>query len=255
MTIAEIYGKIPEIEGSEDLLTSDVFSAFRYLPPELAFIPFLSQAINFTKSSVISYSFNEITKVDYIFWPKTLFYKREPDLLILLSRQNKPPISIVVEVKYRSGKSNLDRNQSPEEFQDLAGDQLAEQYLELQKGNFKLGDTLRKQLTESEERFLLFITAHEALPKDITDETLEILIEKGFKKQDLDNLYWLNWQTVLKVINKILCEKIDIPQGYQLMLEDLKNLLEKKSLDSFSGFKNPMQINDKKFYFWKDEIL
>ena len=54
MTIAEIHGKLPEYEGMEDLLTSDVFSTFKYLPLELAFIPFLQRAVNFYTGETIN---------------------------------------------------------------------------------------------------------------------------------------------------------------------------------------------------------
>ncbi|BAD76014.1 hypothetical protein GK1729 [Geobacillus kaustophilus HTA426] len=53
MTITEIHGKLPEYEGMEDLLTSDVFSTFKYLPLELAFIPFLKRAVNYIMPHII----------------------------------------------------------------------------------------------------------------------------------------------------------------------------------------------------------
>ena len=40
MTIAEIHGKSPYIY-SEDILTADVFTAFRYLPAEVGIVGFL----------------------------------------------------------------------------------------------------------------------------------------------------------------------------------------------------------------------
>lgn len=46
MTIAEVHGKLANVENKEDLLTSDVFSTFRYLPVNLGMIPFLKQSIN-----------------------------------------------------------------------------------------------------------------------------------------------------------------------------------------------------------------
>jgi hypothetical protein len=82
MKIAEIHGKLPEYEGMEDLLTSDVFSTFKYLPLELAFIPFLKHAVNFRTGETIHYSFDDVIKADYLFWPKTSYFKRD---LIYLS--------------------------------------------------------------------------------------------------------------------------------------------------------------------------
>jgi hypothetical protein len=42
---AQLHGKLARSEEDlEDLLTSNVFGKFKYLPPELRLIPFLQQA-------------------------------------------------------------------------------------------------------------------------------------------------------------------------------------------------------------------
>jgi hypothetical protein len=256
MTIAEIHGKLPEYEGMEDLLTSDVFSTFKYLPLELAFIPFLKRAVNFRTGETINYSFDDVIKADYLFWPKTSYFKREPDLLILLTRQNQPPISIVVEAKYRSGKSNINREQDLQELQILDGDQLAEQYYELMKGNFNIDYPYKKLLMESKDRFLLFVTAHDALPKHITSETEKVLPKIGLRSEDTLHLYWVNWQAAWSVADEVLNNETDIPLGFKLMLEDLKVLLERKGLRPFSGFSHPkLNVLFKNFYFWGEEKM
>jgi hypothetical protein len=80
MTIAELHGKLPSnLEAKEDLLTSDVFSNFRYLPVNLGLIPFLRKAINARTGQPISNMFTDCLTADYIFWPKITQYKREPD--------------------------------------------------------------------------------------------------------------------------------------------------------------------------------
>lgn len=43
MTIAEIHGKLSSYEHMEDLLTSDVFSTFKYLEVNNGLIPFLKR--------------------------------------------------------------------------------------------------------------------------------------------------------------------------------------------------------------------
>ncbi len=43
MTIAEIHGKLPPYEQMEDLLTSDVFSTFKYLGVNNGLIQFLKK--------------------------------------------------------------------------------------------------------------------------------------------------------------------------------------------------------------------
>jgi hypothetical protein len=260
MTIAEIHGKLPEYEGMEDLLTSDVFSTFKYLPVELAFIPFLKRAVNFRTGETINYSFDDVIKADYIFWPKTSYFKREPDLLILLTRRNQSPISIVVEAKYRSGKSNVNRENDLQELQLLDGDQLAEQYYELVNENFNIDYPYKELLMESNDRFLLFVTAHDALPKNVTNETEKVFHKIknkiGLRSEDTLHLYWVNWQAAWSVADEALNNEANIPLGFKLMLADLKILLERKGLRPFNGFSQPNQnVLFKDFYFWGEEKM
>jgi hypothetical protein len=79
MTIAELHGKLPTLEAKEDLLTSDVFSTFRYLPVNLGLIPFLRKAINTQTGQPINDIFADCLTADYVFWPKTTCFKRESD--------------------------------------------------------------------------------------------------------------------------------------------------------------------------------
>ncbi len=72
MTIAEIRGKISSIgsnlnERMEDLLTSDVFGAFKYLPPHLGLLDFINTAINKDKKP-FTLSVKPI-RINWAFWP------------------------------------------------------------------------------------------------------------------------------------------------------------------------------------------
>jgi len=72
MTIAEIHGKIsPEgtnlSERMEDLLTSDIFGCFRYLPPQEALLPFVNTARSFHGHLLVLPG--EIVEVHYSFCP------------------------------------------------------------------------------------------------------------------------------------------------------------------------------------------
>lgn len=106
MAIAELHGKHLE----EDLLTSDVFGAFKYLPPSLGLLPFLAKAKPFVEDAApLSCDAGDAS---YYFWPRA--GRREPDLLILLKPTTLgaanalgPPSALIVEVKYHSPKHNL----------------------------------------------------------------------------------------------------------------------------------------------------
>jgi hypothetical protein len=204
MTIAELHGKLPTLEAKEDLLTSDVFSTFRYLPVNLGLIPFLRKAINTQTGQPISNIFADCLTADYLFWPKTTHYKREPDVLILITRKTKPPIAIIIEAKSYRGRHDSNRTQAEQELQSYDGDQLAEQYIDLKNNALDLNYEHMQLLTHAEHRFLLFVTAHDALPRKITDDSLNKLPNHD---RDAHSLYWINWQAAYDVAKRRLQHK------------------------------------------------
>ena len=82
MTIAELHGKLSAYEHMEDLLTSDVFSTFKYMDPNLALVAFLQKGICFTGQHSPVF-LEDIVEAEYLFWPKTTSLNREPDILII----------------------------------------------------------------------------------------------------------------------------------------------------------------------------
>lgn len=248
MTIAELHGKLPTLEAKEDLLTSDVFSTFRYLPVNRALIPFLRKAINTRSGQPISNVFTDCLTADYVFWPKTTRYKREPDVLILITRKTKAPIATIIEAKFYSGRSDANRTQSKQEFKAYDGDQLAEQYVDLMKNEMDLNKQQKQMLHESDHRFLLFVTAHDALPRKITDDSLNKLLKHD---PNTHSLYWINWQAAFDVAKETLETQI-LDDGQRFLLEDLRDLLQRKGLTSFQGFHPPAKLIQPKHYFWRD---
>jgi len=74
MSIAEIRGKISDTgsnlsERMEDLLTSDVFGCLRYLPSEVALLPFLSTARSIKYNT--SKFDGKLVRLHSSFWPRT----------------------------------------------------------------------------------------------------------------------------------------------------------------------------------------
>ena len=74
MTIAELHGKISSAGENlhnqmEDLLTSDVFGACKYLRPETLLVPFLKTAISLEGETLESHLPDQVVSIEYCFWP------------------------------------------------------------------------------------------------------------------------------------------------------------------------------------------
>ncbi len=93
MYIAEIRGKLSsDLENKEDILTSNVFSFFKYAPRHI----FLSE---FLELLDIEVSKSELIEAKFIFWP-TYEDGTEPDLVIIVGQ-----FYLLIEAKYFSGFS------------------------------------------------------------------------------------------------------------------------------------------------------
>jgi hypothetical protein len=93
MYLAEIHGKLSsDNENKEDILTSNVFSFFKYTDREVFFYPLL-------RSLGLQVSIEDCKQAEFIFWP-TYPDHTEPDLVILVGKYY-----LLVEDKYHSGFS------------------------------------------------------------------------------------------------------------------------------------------------------
>jgi hypothetical protein len=91
MYLAEIQGKFtPSEERKEDILTSDVFSFFKYAKREV----FLYQLLKYLQLDVVK---NDVVNAEFIFWPS---YEdgTQPDLIILVGKYY-----LLIEAKFSSG--------------------------------------------------------------------------------------------------------------------------------------------------------
>lgn len=91
MSIASRHGKLritAEDDGTrfqrlEDLLTADVFGAFRYLPPNLGVRPFLEHARSPDGVSLRAWAeergvrWLDLSRATYVFWPRLADSPRE----------------------------------------------------------------------------------------------------------------------------------------------------------------------------------
>jgi hypothetical protein len=282
MTIAELHNK----QGEEDSLTADVFGGFKYLSPAAGLLPFLAKAELFQKGAQLP-SWNAEAAL-YCFWPRAK--RREPDLFILLLRGNRSPVAIVVEAKYHSGKHNLHSSVGEEPLSDPSeavkdsdvqavartdGDQLADYFCALLEGDLRL-DQWRKyevvsgsarfsrkptqpdQLLKSvlvNDKYLLYVTAHYALPREDIDETLDSLSKRKVPKERNGQLLRSNWQNAASTFGELLKHQSPTLSQAQFDLAlDTLSLLNVKGLIPYGGWKVLVlsQVPDPgPPYFWR----
>jgi hypothetical protein len=222
MTIAETHGKLTPYEGMEDLLTSDVFSAFKYSPPAEGLIPFLSQGRCFDNSGGKPDFLEKIVNMKYYFWPRSNFLHREPDLIIILKTSDHRTIAIDVEAKYMSGKHNIDAENDDEiSMGKMSGDQLYDQYFELKNKNYS--GPLGEELKSITDLHIFYITAHYVPPYDDINETIRTCRDKG-DDEALQTFYWLNWRSAYT----------HCKNSSSVVLKDLADLLGRKRLYELS---------------------
>ena len=231
MALAEVFYK-NIFNDSEDLLTSDVFTVFRYLPPHIGIIKFI-RSIDDLHEFIPKPE--EKSTCEYYFWPLGLLLHREPDLLLEIQIGGKI-YHIVVEVKYLSGPSDTEEREEEvggKKFKK--GNQMASQYRDLLEGEYevkqiidgKLKYSCKKLQSSQKDRFQVYLTANLNQPVYEFKE-----FYKRFDKKK-HNLYWTNWYHVYDFFSDLLTEIKGFPQS--LVIQDILTLLETKS---FSAFKS-----------------
>ncbi len=256
MFAAELAGKVaatkPPHERMEDVLTSNVFSSFRYLDNSELLTQFLCRARNAEgKSLVIA----DIADFEITFWPKFRFVGtgyREPDVLITAQSFSGRKIAIVVEAKLDSGLSNVvesneEKNEENNKEGFSLGHQLADQFCGLDCGAW-LSQEIANTMAEADEKYLLFLTAHHSLPKtDLQDTASEVATRQGAGKCKPDRwdvpsrLYWLNWQALHQLLEEWEPRaETAVSKGTNHLLTDLKGSLEHKNLRSMQAWKTEL---------------
>ncbi|MDE2321549.1 MAG: hypothetical protein KGL31_06475 [candidate division NC10 bacterium] len=193
----------------EDILTSNVFGALKYFSPESALVPFLSKA-SFAQGEKPFEDLSANVKVEYKFWPwvqESDCDGCEPDVLLRITCPNDRKFLVVVEAKYRPGKS------SKEEAGEHPNDQLAREWENL------------KRLAEKElcEPLLIYLTADVSYPAQDIEASQRELANKNRGKARIS---WLSWRHLPALITD------DSPE----MLRDLAEVLRRLNLTFFQGF-------------------
>lgn len=211
MLQAQLKGKLYRNEEDlEDLLTSNVFGSIKYVLPEQGLIPLLANAEQ-SDASLPLMDMGKISDVKYDFWPRIHeqdCYGSEPDVLIRFENENGEKFLLMVEAKYRSGKSPKSGNGK------FCEDQLACEWDNL----------VHLARAERSKPFLIFVTDHFSYPlKDIKDS--QLAWAKNPKAVGEINVVWLPWRK----LNKIFSE------AEEEILKDLAKVLRKLGLKFFDG--------------------
>ena len=246
MTIAEIHGKSPNTR-SEDKLTADVFTAFKYLSVEVGILGFLRTVDGLGDYIPDSY---ENADCSYYFWP--LGDLREPDVLLALTIDGQVT-HVVVEAKYHSGLSNKESVEFGEEDEEagMLGHQLADELRDLDDGFYRIFKGHRRnrslQLTSDvENRFLLYLTAHTRRPVKVLKRAAD------FYEGATGKIFWSSWYHVSDYLE--LVQGVDIVFPYNQVLSDICFLFTRKHFSSFKGFgglPDLILLGDSGF-FWED---
>lgn len=195
-------------ECMEDLLTSNTFGLMKYLPPELALLPFLRQACGPLSKRPLADQLNDVAAVKrWRFWP-TLSYPGckpcEPDVEIDLCHEDGSRTRLLIEAKYRSGKSSL-----AAEVDQRPNDQLAREF-----------DNLKAAAEEEgiESYAVVFITADFAYPKEQLEESAREYREKRSGSPDV---HWLTWRVLPSVLDSDEAEAHEIACDLRSLLLEL----------------------------------
>jgi hypothetical protein len=226
MLQAILKGKLtPEEERMEDILTSNVFGALKYVPAEDALLPFLCKAIDCEQQPLGSQLPSKAT-AEYDFWPwlhEGDCYPAQPDVVITLKDQSGDYTAILVEAKYLSGKStSCDGSGKP-------FDQLAREW-----DNFVLY-CRRKGIRKYH---LVFCTADLALPATDIAES-----EADFRRsrQSECKIHWVSWRSLPDLLSS----------ARKPILSDLRDVLLKLGLHFYEGVEPPSEPMEELLVPWR----
>jgi hypothetical protein len=214
MLHAMLHGKLArQEEGMEDLLTSNAFGLLKYVPAHIALLPFLGAARDALSGLRLGSWLDGVAAVEkWSFWPTLCSagcQPCEPDVDLTLSHSDGSRTRLLVEAKYRSGKSSFASGEA-----GPPNDQLAREF-----------DNLRvaAQADRIDRCGVIYLTADVACPRaEIEESAREYLAKRGA----MPMLFWLSWRTLPDVLNT------DAARGYS-MLRDLRKLFLRMRLTMF----------------------
>ena len=250
MLAAEVHGKLsvarPPDDRMEDILTSYVFSLFRYLDDLQVPTQFVLAAKNCLGDSP---EMGEIRAAQVLFWPRFFFdgtRSREPDVLLLLDTST-GQWAINVECKYYSGLSNVEVNGAAQGIdEDRAaskslGNQLVDEYcaIRCKRAHWKLSDDEQQVLGRCEHRAVLYVTGHHEFPlHEIEDAMSALRSQRCYDGQTCDHaqeIFWVGWRTIHRILTESTHSQ-SLQTRAANLLSDLAQVLEIRDLTVFNGF-------------------
>lgn len=216
MLQALLNGKLSSSqENMEDVLTSCVFGCFKYLDPNVGLGPFLREARGIEPMDR-PFADLQIQSAAYEFWPywcEKGYENCEPDVVLTVNGVKGEKLMILVEVKYRSGKSAYPNHES-----EAPTDQLAKEWDHL----------VKKAEASGFKPNLVYVTSDAVIPRhDIDQATNEYETKrKEASQRHPFRCYWISWRSLYRVLVG--------SQG--VLAADLRALAEKLEFKEFDGF-------------------
>ena len=232
MLMALLRGKLSRTqENLEDIVTSNIFGALKYLPPEDGLLPFLSHAQTLDGNRPFG-STTPGAKVEYRFWPwhaEPGCNGCEPDVELRILLPDGKKMCVFIECKYFSGKSS--EEDSEEEIVDIKQeppiDQLAREWSNL--------NSLAKR--EGAQPLLIYLTRDIGLPRNELEASQRAVL-KGLSEFAF-SCCWLSWHQLYEIG----------PEKNSQIMADIRALLERLNLVFFHGISSFSPIGAINWHF------
>lgn len=186
MIQALLHGKLSREQANmEDLLTSAVFGRLGYMPPQEGLLPFLRLARDRDGNRLLA-DLPDGTETETEFWRWLTFDDAEPcepDVLVKLTTPDNRTYRVMVEAKFRSGKSSESDSALVHPH-----DQLAREW-----------DNLTRIAGADETPLLVYLTADVDLPADDIRDSIRESLDK--RAGSAPTILWLSWRHLYDVLD------------------------------------------------------
>lgn len=229
MIQAVLGGKSLGYQYTEDILTSTVFGTIKYLKPDAILIPFIESAFLYDENRTtlwqklksVGIELRCYQEVEYVFWAWNQKFG-EPDLILIFKNHihGEDDFLLVVEAKFKSGKSGTDEN-----------DQLA-RYFEAISYDINNFSESSVSAFNGKKGYIVYLTESEAY-SDILASTQIIQSKYNEVKE---NVFHLRWHQLYKTLETMY----PFYSSYEnVIVDDLMQYMEKVGLRDFSGISLP----------------